>query len=474
MHELEVKLDVDPGWELPELAGEFLEPRLITSTYYDTAARTLALAGVTVRRRVENGRSLWQLKVPRGKSRLELEAPGGPKGPPKAFSQLLLGLTRRRPLEESATLRTRRTGTRVNADGAGVADVLLDSVDVLDGRRVRESFAEVEIELQRGDERILDKLGRRLRRLGARPGAGKPKLFRVLGLDSEPTSPPADATPAEHLRSLVARQYAAILAHDPGTRLGDDPEDLHQLRVATRRLRAILRAAQPLLEETWTESLRGELEWLGDLLGPVRDLDVIVGQLKGERDTLDPPERADATRLLDLLVVDRERARSELLSGLRSKRYLALLDTIEAAAAGLPLVAADETLEDIAGREFRKLRKAMDALPVEPSDGELHRARVKAKRARYAAELAAASAGRKTERFVSRAKRFQDVVGEHQDAVVAEERLRALLAERARGARTAFAAGRLVERQRARRRAAREDLPEAWQKLERAGRRAFS
>jgi CHAD domain-containing protein len=153
---------------------------------------------------------------------------------------------------------------------------------------------------------------------------------------------------------------------------------------------------------------------------------------------------------------------------------LVLLDTIEAAAAGLPLVTADETLDDIAGREFRKLRKAMDALPVTPSDAELHRARVKGKRARYAAELAAAPGGRKAERFVSRAKRFQDVVGEHQDAVVAEERLRALLAERARGAHTAFAAGRLVERQRARRRVARENLPEAWRKLERAGRRAFS
>ena len=79
---------------------------------------------------------------------------------------------------------------------------------------------------------------------------------------------------------MIAVQVGELIAHDPGTRLGDDPEELHQARVATRRLRAVLRAARPLLDPGWTESLRAELSWLGGALGPVRDLDVLLDHLR--------------------------------------------------------------------------------------------------------------------------------------------------------------------------------------------------
>jgi CHAD domain-containing protein len=98
--------------------------------------------------------------------------------------------------------------------------------------------------------------------------------------------------------------------------------------------------------------------------------------------------------------------------------------------------------------------------------------RIRGKRARYAAELAAGSVGKPARRFVRKAKRFQDVVGEHQDAVVAEERIRALLG-RAGGEQTHLAAGRLIERERTRRREARAAFPKAWAKLEKAGRAAW-
>src|SRR5262249_62245725 len=87
---------------------------------------------------------------------------------------------------------------------------------------------------------------------------------------------PADAPVAEALGLRLREQVTALVSHDPGTRLGSDPEDLHQLRVATRRLRAFLRAARPLLTRGPTEDLRAELSWLGSALGPVRDLDVLV------------------------------------------------------------------------------------------------------------------------------------------------------------------------------------------------------
>ncbi len=98
--------------------------------------------------------------------------------------------------------------------------------------------------------------------------------------------------------------------------------------------------------------------------------------------------------------------------------------------------------------------------------------RIKLKRARYTAELAQASVGRAARRFIDTARKVQDVLGDHQDAVVAEEHLRVLLAE-ARGSRAAFAAGRLVERQRGRRLAARNAFIERWPKLERRGRKAW-
>ena len=87
------------------------------------------------------------------------------------------------------------------------------------------------------------------------------------------------------------------MLHDPGVRLGSDPEDLHQLRVATRRLRAFLRAGRPLLEPSWSEPLRDELQWLGRALGPARDRDVMVERLREDVAALDD----DAEALADLL-----------------------------------------------------------------------------------------------------------------------------------------------------------------------------
>jgi CHAD domain-containing protein len=108
------------------------------------------------------------------------------------------------------------------------------------------------------------------------------------------------------------------------------------------------------------------------------------------------------------------------------------------------------------------LRKAVGALPQEPLDEQLHDLRKRGKRARYASELA-------RHRSVAKlAKQLQDVLGEHQDSTVAEERLRALgtLAP----PDEAVAAGRLLEREHARRAAARAAWPDAWRRLDRATR----
>ncbi len=472
-HERELKLAVPTGFALPDIAGEKLGPDTFTSTYHDTADRALARAGITLRRRVQNRRGLWQLKLPGEGERLELEVSGGPGAPPAELDTLLVGVLRGRALAPVAALRTTREGVRARENGRSVADVTIDRVSVLEGRRVRERFVELEVEALAGGAGALPDLERVLLDAGATPGDGRSKAFRALGyFPLEPLAPPRWAPAREHVRALLAVQVGELIAHDPGTRLGADPEELHQVRVATRRLRAVLRAAAPLLDPAWTESLRAELAWLGGALGPVRDLDVLLERLRAEIVDLEPSERRAAESLLRRLEDEHGSARAAMLDALTSARYAELLTRLEAAAVAPRAQAADVSLRDIAAGEFRKLRKAVRALPSDPPDDALHAVRIRGKRARYAAELAEGVVGKPAGRFVTDAKSFQDVIGEHQDAVVAEERIRGLLAP-SDDPRAHFAAGRLVERERERRRQARAAFPKAWERLERSGKRAW-
>jgi CHAD domain-containing protein len=475
--EHELKLSAGAGFRLPELPGEPLEPRVFTSTYFDTSDHRLARRGVTLRRRVERRKGVWQLKLPRGVARLELEVPGGPDAPPPQMRELLTAYVRDGELGPVAKLRTRRAGVHVTNGDGPVADVTVDSVAVLVGRRITRSFRELEAELTAGGDKELRRIERALRAAGAADGDGRPKLFQALELEQPSRAEPKPSDPAlDHLQAKFTDQYEAILAHDPGTRLGADPEELHQMRVATRRMRAFLRAARPLLDLEWAESLRGELEWLGGALGPVRDLDVLIEHLRDDASQLDVKDQRALRRLFELLEGERAAARERLLEALRSERYGNLLDRLEEAA-GSPRpagTAADSvTLAALARAEFRRLRKQVGKLSPEPTDEELHAVRIRGKRARYAAELAEASVGKRATRFIGEAKDFQDVLGAHQDSVIAEERVRGALG-RVGGARLAFAAGRLVERQQLRRREARAAFPEAWKQLKKRGREAWT
>jgi CHAD domain-containing protein len=276
--------------------------------------------------------------------------------------------------------------------------------------------------------------------------------------------------PIGRLRGLLERQYAEMLLHDPGVRLDLHPEDVHRVRVAARRSRAVLRAARPILDPSWSEPLRAELKWLGATLGQRRDLDVLVGHFRRQIEHLEQPERSAAESLVERL--DEERAVGQAVAAetLASDRYYALLDQLEGAARGPRVRRGRISLRKLARKEFERLRKAR--FGPESSDEELHRARILGKRARYTAELAELEMGKPARRLVERAKTFQDVLGAHQDAIVAEARLRGLLADAASPG-AAFAAGRLVELERKRRSEARAALPDAWRKLDRAAVAAF-
>ena len=108
-----------------------------------------------------------------------------------------------------------------------------------------------------------------------------------------------DAPAIELLRVLLAEQLRELLRHDPGVRLGDDLEDVHRYRVATRRSRALIRATEPLLGSRLT-SLAAELKWLARLLGPVRDRDVLIDRLRSDVRELDDDLAAGETLIAKL------------------------------------------------------------------------------------------------------------------------------------------------------------------------------
>jgi CHAD domain-containing protein len=397
-------------------------------SFYDLPGRRLTLAGATLSRRLDNGRGIWRLEAPRPDGGLlELEELGGPVAMPKRIGKVLPAFLRGDRPEQFLRLRVHPGEDQ-------------DDIEVLEGMHANGSLI-------------------------VAPGGLGATVLKLV----EQRADDAGDEPIGRLRSVLARQYAEILRHDPGVRLDLDSEDVHRLRVAARRGRAVLRAARPLLDSDWSEPLRAELKWLGGSLGPRRDLDVLVARLRAQVDELDQPEQGAAGALVDALEQERETAQAFAVEALSSPRYFSLLDTLEAAARGPRVRRGEVSLSSLAGREFRRLRKTAANLGPDSSDDELHRARILGKRARYAAELAEPELGKAGRRFVARAKAFQDVLGAHQDAIVAEARLRGLLGATA-GPGAAFAAGRLVEKERARLRETRKALPGAWRKLERSAR----
>ncbi len=394
--------------------------------------------------------------------------------PPTMFRDLLFLPLGERELVPVATLRVWRAGIRVRMDHTPVADVTLDQVSVIKDGAVLQRFRELEIERIDGKDRALSDLERQLRRAGAADHDGHPKLFRALSLitpGSEP-APASDAPVMAHVQWTLAHHVRWLLAHDPGARLGREPESLHQMRVATRQLRAILRAAKPLLVPEWADSLREELRWLGRLLGPARDLDVQLAYFREESAQLDARDRRPLTPFIAHLEVQRNKTQEILLNELKSERYLDLVRRLQQAAQDPTTVESTVTLRDLAKDEFTKLRDAIHQAGPTPTNATIHETRIKTKRARYAAELAEPTVGKPATRFIKKTRVVQDVLGMHQDAIQAEAHIREFL-KHSTSTRAAFVAGRMVERQRRRREKARKKMDRLLRSLIKRGDKAW-
>jgi CHAD domain-containing protein len=490
--EREVKLGAGPAFHLPDLNGVVdgiavtpPEAVRLETVYYDTPDLRLARWGVSLRHRAGEG---WTLKLPpkpgagqpagQMLERDELTFQGGSKKPPEAAVAIVRAYVRKAELVPVARLSTVRRRVRlIDAAGARVAEVVDDEVSVRDGRRVAARFREIEVEVMpqtNGANGIVDPLVLRLRGAGAGAPDPTPKHIRALGprameqpeVAPQPVQP--DSTAKDVIKHVLADSIASLLRQDPLVRTSGDPEAVHQARVATRKLRSHLRTFGPLLDPEWTEPLRSELGWLAMGLGAVRDREVLLDRLRERTKSLPESDLRSANSLLHSLVIEIENLRKKLLIELESMRYVDLLERLVMAAhAPATLPEADEpapkVLPPLAAGPWRRLRSAVRQLPDPPSDPELHRIRILAKRARYAAEAVAPIVGSAAAAFARAAAKLQTVLGEHQDSVTAQAWLRSA---RISG-RRAFVAGELIAMEHVAAEEARAKWPKVWKALDR-------
>ncbi|TMM18450.1 MAG: CHAD domain-containing protein [Actinobacteria bacterium] len=451
--EREIKLAAPPHFALPDLAEAIPDAVVTTSpsrrlraTYWDTPDLRLARSGVSLRYRVEEGEDSsggrWTLKIAGDSrssvlSRRELDFQGSPGSVPSEVARLVRAYVRSSTLARVARLDSQRTRLEVrDGEGCRLAEIDDDVVSVMDGRRVLARFREVEVELAPDAPLwIAEELARRLREAGADDPAPLPKVVRALGPqaqappDSHLEQPGEGARAGEMVRAALASGLTRLVTHDPGVRLDEDPEEVHQARVATRRLRSDLRTFRSLVDPEWAESLRRELGWLADPLGEVRDADVLLARLRAETGRLPAEDRRAVDTLVERLTTSRAKSLGRLFEALDSTRYVSLLDALVDGVAKPRLAPdAEQPAEDVApavvGKAWRKLRKAVSGLGPEPPDAELHRIRIKAKRCRYAAEAVVGVEGKPAKRFANAVAGLQDVLGRLQDAVVATAWLR--------------------------------------------------
>ncbi|MFE6091291.1 CHAD domain-containing protein [Streptomyces massasporeus] len=453
----------------------------LDATYYDTGDERLAASSVTLRRRTGGSDAGWHLKFPIAPDvRDEIRAPLSDTLPDD-LAALVRSRVRDSELLPVVRLRSARDVRHLlDADGRLLAEVSVDTVHAerLTGRGGEAQWTEVEVELaDGGDPALLDKVEKRLRKAGVRPSASSSKLARAL----EETAPGKrrksphvrrPVTAGDHVLAYVRTQRDAIVELDPAVRR-DAEDSVHSMRVATRRMRSTFKSFGAILDRAVTDPVAAELKWLAGELGLDRDREVLTERLTAAVDEVpDGLVRGPVIeRLHSWSSAEHGGARGRLLGVLDSRRYLALLDTLDALIADPPLLkaAAKEPHKPVAKavrKDFRKVSgligQAADLEPGTDRDVALHEARKKAKRTRYAAEAAEPVLGKPAKTMVKSMKALQNLLGEHQDSVMARKALRELSAVAHAAGESAFTYGLLHEREEQRALRVEAELPGFW------------
>jgi CHAD domain-containing protein len=474
--ETEIKYDAPPGAVLPEFdqlpevsATHQADEENLEAQYFDTADLRLIRAGITLRRRVGGHDQGWHLKMPAGtNTRREFHLPLGESDldVPDELAERVRVYTRTEPIRPAAVITTVRQRLMLLGDqGQPLAELAMDEVR---SRRAGDEPApdywrEVELELTGGDASLLAAADKLLRRSGLRHSANSAKFERAVGIEPatasrqlEPRLSPA--SPASDVVLAYLGQHAQVLkSTDPAAR-ANEPDAVHQMRVATRRLRSTLQTFGPIIWDSDTERLAGELRWLGTLLGEARDVEVLTARLAASlADT--PAEQVIGpvpARVRAHFAPIAAQARAGVRAALNSDRYFALLDDLDqlivdpvltTAAAGPASEVLPAAVRRAYRRTRRRVRQAERTPPGHRRDIALHQARKAAKHARYAAEASAPATGKPARSFASQMKRMQTVLGEHQDSVILRQVERELGIAAALAGENAFTYGLLYQRE---------------------------
>lgn len=369
-----------------------------------------------------------------------------------------------RPLRTLLEVRTTRRPFDLKIGPQVVAELALDEtvISPCDGQRpVR--LRRVEVEIVPSSAKALEPIVERLRvTCGLQPATLSKFEAGLLAAGLEVPGPPdlgATQLPSSPSVGDVAymvlrRNLSSMLAHEPGSRLGEDAEDLHDMRVATRRMRAALSLFSDALPVR-AQHIRDELGWIGRTLGSVRDLDVQSERLDGWTSELPGEDKGALDELARLLEREREAARAQLLSALDSARYERLVSGFttmlrqgpsrRSAAARASAIAV---VADLVQARHRAATKAAKRAQRSRAADDFHLLRIRCKRLRYALEFVSDIYEGETSKMVRRVVRLQDSLGLMQDARVAAERLRELATnEKTELSRTTiFVMGGIAER----------------------------
>lgn len=479
-------LDTVGAWLRQHSSGSGLavEPELveeITDTYYDAEDWRFYRAGYALRVRKTDGEveaTMKSISPAEGEVRRRREiteplddgepaALGRAPGPVGERARSLLGGRRALAMFEVRTSRRKfalllekpADDPENGASGKGVriGEVVLDRSEIpLDGGRESSRISRVEVEAGAGTAPTPDLRGFVDEMQHALDLEPAPLSKFETGLYAAGLSPDGDAGvgptgigPAMSLGgvafAVLRRQFAEMRAHEPGTRIGEDPEELHDMRVATRRMRAAMKVFEVALPER-AKWLREELRWLAGTLGDVRDLDVQIERLAEWKDGEDGGGLGTALgKIIGVLGKRRTEARGRMLEALDSPRYELLESSFGemlrrgpgaerelARADGRPngRPAWDEPVTSgapaLISARYRKWRKAAKRLDGSSPPDDFHDVRKKGKKLRYALEFVSGVYGEPVAALIKPLKALQDDLGDHQDAIVAAETLREL------------------------------------------------
>jgi triphosphatase len=428
----------------------------ITDSYYDTDDWRLYRAGYALRVRETDDEveaTIKSLDPAEGslRKRREISEPLEDDRPATLMeSEGLVGSMSRkivggRDLRRLFQVRTRRQRYALQLDGS-TGEVSLDASEIpVGGESVGLRRVEVEISTAPTPELhdFVDEMQSALDLSPATLSKYETGLY-ASGLDPTgdtgfgPTRIDPSMSAGEVAFAVLRRQFAEMRNHEGGTRLGEDPEELHDMRVPTRRMRAAIKVFRDALPER-ARWFGEELRWVAQALGEVRDLDVQIERLEGWKQEADE----ESSRLLDKIIRVTEKrraeARKDMLAVLDSDRY----EILESSFAqmlhrgpgrefsqtngndpvGQPITAVAPAL---ISRRYRKWRKAAKRLDASSSPEAFHDARKKGKRLRYTLEFVSEVYGEPVQELVVPLKALQDDLGDHQDAMVAAGHLREL------------------------------------------------